>query len=294
MARAPRHRTIPLADGRRAHALTWPGRGVPFVFLHGLLDSAEGWTTMCRATDRRCVAVDLGGFGSSDLPAHPAFSAYAADVVAALDVLVPGRFVLVGHSLGGAVATAVTERLADRVAALVLLAPAGFGRIGLAEAVSIPGVRNVTHAMLPFALGNRHAVATAYRSVIANGLPPDEEIVARVVERHADLVAAAREATKAVVRGGLSKRAFHRRRVAYDGPVAVVWGDRDRLVPISHLAGVATAFPHVEAEVWPGMGHHPQCERPRELLALLERTAEAADARRAARGRPRDAAGRAA
>lgn len=277
-ARAPRHRTIPLPDGRRAHALVWPGADdLTVVLLHGLLDSAEGWTPTCRALDRRCVAVDLGGFGRSDLPAHPAFSAYAADVISVLDRLAPGRIVLVGHSLGGGVATAVAERLGtDRVAALVLLAPAGYGRIGLAELISIPGVRNVTHAMLPYALGSRGTVSRAYRTMVANGLTAGEDVVSRVVDRHTELVAGAREATKAVVRGGLSKRAFHRRTVEYDGPVTVVWGDRDRLVPPAHLAGVATAFPHVEAQVWQGMGHHPQCEQPERLVALLEKTAATA------------------
>lgn len=50
--------------------------------------------------------------------------------------------------LGGAVATALAELMPERVAGLVLLAPAGFGRIHLAEAVSLPGVRHVVQATL--------------------------------------------------------------------------------------------------------------------------------------------------
>ena len=70
-------------------------------------------------------------------------------VLAALDV---HDFTLVGHSLGGAVATALAERLRDDVAALVLIAPAGFGRIHLAEAIQLPGVRTVVRHGLPLAL----------------------------------------------------------------------------------------------------------------------------------------------
>jgi len=268
-ARAAVSHQVELGDGRVLHARVWPGHGAPLVLLHGLLDSADGWTSLCQATSRPCVAFDLAGFGASDLPTHPAFSAYAVDVIAGIDELIAGDFVLVGHSLGGAVATAIAERIPDRVCALVLLAPAGFGRIGLAELISIPGVRNATEFALPLALRNRTLVGTAYRVLVANRLAAADDIVDRVVD-HGHLVAGAREATKAVVRGGLSKRAFHRRTVDYDGPVTVVWGDRDRLVPIAHLAGVATAFPHVDAQVWPGMGHHPQRERPDELLMLVE------------------------
>lgn len=279
-ARRPVSRTVELADARVLHARVWEGEGVPLVLLHGLLDSSEGWTDLCRSTRRPCVAFDLPGFGASDMPAFPAFSSYAHDVIAGVEELVDGEFALVGHSLGGAIATAVAERIPSRVCALLLLAPAGFGRIRLAEAISLPGMRNLTQLALPRALRSRVAVGTAYRVMIANELGAADDIIDRVVA-HGDLVPAAREATKAVVRGGLSKRAFHRRRIDYSGPVTVVWGDHDRLVPVAHMAGVAHAFPHVDAHVWPGMGHHPQLERPDELLALIESICGRARAARA-------------
>lgn len=269
-SRRPVSRFVTLRDGRRAHALSWPGRGTPLIVLHGLLDSAEGWGALCREISRPCLAVDLAGFGRSDAPSRPSFNGYADDVIAVMDALCPGDAVLVGHSLGGGVATAVAERLGDRVRALVLLAPAGFGRIALAEAVSIPGVRDATQRLLPLAMRSRFALSTAYRLMIAGGVDAEPEILDRILDHEGNLVLGAREATKAVVRGGLSKRAFHKRRVPYEGPVTVVWGDRDRLVPMGHMTGVARAFPHVDAEVWEGMAHHPQQERPAELAALVE------------------------
>jgi pimeloyl-ACP methyl ester carboxylesterase len=102
-----------------------------------------------------------------------------------------------------------------------------------------------------------------------------------------ELVPGAREATRAVVAAGLSERAFHRRRVGYGGPVTVLWGDRDRLVPPRHRDGVRTAFPHAELLLWSRMGHHPQRERPGELLALLDQ--DAGEGRAASEGRERAA-----
>jgi pimeloyl-ACP methyl ester carboxylesterase len=250
----------------------WPGQGTTIVALHGLLDSSAGWTALCRSTHRPCVAPDLGGFGSSSLPERPSLRAYAEDVVRALDRLGIGDVVLVGHSLGGGVATALAERQPDRVQALVLLAPAGFGRIPLAEAISIPGVRIVAERLLPFALGSRLTVGTAYRIMVANGQTPTDELLKRIVDGRGELADGAREATKAVVRAGLARQGFHRRPVDYGGPVVVVWGDRDRIVPIGHMAGVAAAFPHAETEVWSDMGHHPQVERPADLARLVETT----------------------
>ena len=61
-----------------------------------------------------------------------------------------------------------------------------------------------------------------------------------------------------------------------------LWGDRDRLVPLSHRDGVITAFPHAQVSVWKKMGHHPQRERPSELAQFVEAACR--------RARPREGA----
>ena len=257
-------------DGRRVHAEFHPGVGEPVVLLHGLLDSAAGWREFAAASERPCVAFDLPGFGRSDLPSRPRISAYAQDIADAIEALdLPDRFALVGHSLGGAVAAAVAERMPERVSSLVLLAPAGFGRIALAEAVTVPGVRELVQLALPLALGHRLPLQIAYRAVITNNHAPAREILDRVTERAGALVPAARQATQAVVAAGRSPRAFHRRRLAYTGPVTALWGTSDLVVPPSHRAGVRTAFPHAETVEWKGIGHHLQCEAVTELVAFV-------------------------
>lgn len=258
-----------LADGRSVVTRLWPGHGEPIVLLHGLLASSAAWDELCLATDRPCVAIDLPGFGASDPCAVPRVSAFADDVRATLDALGVERFALVGHSLGGAIAAAMVEPLAARVRALVMLAPAGFGRIALAEAVSLPGVRTITERALPFALSRRLPLTLAYRAVVANGLAPDSDEIDRVLARGAGLAPGVRDATRAVVHAGLSRQAFHRRRVAYDGPVTALWGDRDRMVPSAHRRGVLAAFPQADVQVWEGMGHHPLRERRDDLIDLV-------------------------
>lgn len=262
---------IELPGDRIVTGLRWGGRGVPVVLLHGLLDSSEGWSQLAGSMTRPCYAIDLAGFGGSSPPLRPSLRAFAEDVAAALDELGIKHFVLVGHSFGGGVAAALSELMPKRIEALVLLAPAGFGRIPLAEAISLPGLRNVSQLLLPFALGNRLALGTAYRVLIANGASPAPGVLERVIDRHGELVPGAREATKAIVRAGLSPKGFRHRILRYRGPVDVVWGDRDRMVPRGHLAGVAAAYPQLKTEIWPNMGHHPQRERPRRLANLVDR-----------------------
>ena len=82
------------------------------------------------AAERRVAALDWPGFGASDKPL-PATFTYSAEGYAALlgpwmDGLGLGRAVLLGNSVGGAVAVLHALAQPQRVAGLVLVAPGGF------------------------------------------------------------------------------------------------------------------------------------------------------------------------
>jgi pimeloyl-ACP methyl ester carboxylesterase len=263
-------RAVALPDGRRVSVECWPGDGAPLVLLHGLLDCAVGWKHLAAVMRRPCFAVDLPGFGDSDRPTRNRISAYVEDVQAALAALGVHEFTLVGHSLGGAVATGLAERLGDDVAALVLIAPAGFGRIHLAEAIQLPGVRTLVRHALPVALANPVTASGVYMAVVGHGHLPDPELAERLRKNAFRWAPGAACANEAITASGLSPRAFYRRELEYAGPVSALWGDRDRLVPLAHRDGVVTAFPQAQVSVWKKMGHHPQRERPSELAQFVE------------------------
>jgi pimeloyl-ACP methyl ester carboxylesterase len=270
--------TLTLEDGRSLCVRRWPGVGDPLVLLHGLLDSSEGWDHLAELPCAR-IAFDLPGFGHSDPPARGSLAGYAQDIAAGLELLGVERFNLVGHSLGGGIAAALAEMMPERVGAVVLVAPVGFGRIRLAEAASLPGIRTLVRGAMPFALSSRLAVTAAYLTMASNGLIPERAIVDRVTDRGGQLVPGAREGMRAAAEAGRSRHAFHRRGIAYDGPVFAIWGDHDRLVPVSHREGVLAAFPQATVEVWRGMGHHPIRDRFEDLIAIIERAAGAAERR---------------
>jgi pimeloyl-ACP methyl ester carboxylesterase len=286
--RAPDVRDVRLPAGRRLRVRSWPGDGRPLVLLHGLLDDSEGWTALAMDTHRPCIAIDLPGFGGSELPLRPRISAYADDVAAGLNGLGIDDCTLVGHSLGGAVATAVAERH-DGVRALVLLAPAGYGPIRLAEVFALPGVRDIAQLMLPLALVSPLLVTAGYATFVAHGRLPSRDLTERLRRRAFQSAPGVRAAVTAIAAAGRSKHGFHARPVAFDGPVAALWGARDALVPLDHTRAVKTALPQVHLEVWPRMGHHPQRERPAQLSRFIERHAAEAKApsqpRRATRTR---------
>ena len=255
----------------------YPGSGTPVVLLHGLLDSSHGWHEVASRSERPCYAFDLPGFGGSTCPPYERIASYARDVGQALELLGLERYVLVGHSFGGAVATATCEQRPDEVASLVLIAPAGYGRIALAELAAAPGIRQLVQAGLPLALTNPVAMTAIYGLWVANGRRPDQALMERCRRDAFRVVGGARQAIRTIVRCGIDKRAFFRRRVDYSGPVVVLWGDRDRLVPVRHADRVHTTFPQADVQVWEGMGHHPQRERIRPFCALVERACRAAE-----------------
>jgi pyruvate dehydrogenase E2 component (dihydrolipoamide acetyltransferase) len=284
-ARAWEVRDVTLPDGRRLRVRCWPGRGRPLVLLHGLFDDAEGWDALARDTRRPCYAFDLPGFGGSQGPTRPRVSAYAEDVVAGLEALEVAECTLVGHSLGGAIAVAVAER-SPAVGALALLAPVGFGPIRLADCMTLPGFVDLWQFALPVALVNPLTVTAAYTTFVAHGRLPSRDLMARLRRRAFRSGPGVRAATVAIAASGHSARGFARREIAFDGPVAVVWGGRDALVPTGHIAALQRALPQAHVEVWDGMGHHPQRERPVALARFIERHAS----RRPRGRRPRDRA----
>jgi pyruvate dehydrogenase E2 component (dihydrolipoamide acetyltransferase) len=262
---------VTLPDGRRLRLRCWPGRGHPLVLLHGLLD-AEGWDALARDTGRPCYAIDVPRFGASDGPTRPRISAYAEAVVHGLAATGVGDCTLVGHSLGGAIAVAAAER-SPAVRGLALLAPVGFGPIAIADWVSMPGVIDLAQLALPVALVNPLTVTAAYTTFVAHGRLPSRDLMARLHKRAFRCGPGVRDATIAIAAAGHSLRGFAHRPIDFEGPVAAVWGARDALVPLHHAQALHRVLPQAHVEVWPGMGHHPQRERPVALARFIERHA---------------------
>ena len=275
--RTPRVHDVELGSNRRIRVRHYDGAGTPVVLLHGLLDSSEGWHGLASPAGRAFYAVDLPGFGGSTCPRYERIASYARDVGRAVDALGLDRFVLVGHSFGGAVATALTEQRPHQVASLVLAAPAGYGRIALAELATRRLFQHAVQAALPLALANPFTMSAIYSFWVANGLRPDETLLGRCRKDAFRVVPGARQAVRTIVRCGIDQRAFFRREIDFDGPVTALWGTRDRLVPVRHAQRVLRPFPHADVQVWEGMGHHPQHERIRPFGALVERACLAAE-----------------
>ena len=100
-----------------------------FVFIHGFGGHAEQWQYQLQkfALENRVIAVDLRGHGLSDKPGTGYdMPQLIEDLETALTLLrVKGKFVLVGHSYGGAIVTEYALKHAERIERLILIATAG-------------------------------------------------------------------------------------------------------------------------------------------------------------------------
>lgn len=270
----------------------WPGHGRPVVLVHGFMDSAHGWDGYCKATHRPCYALDLPGFGESSAPKQAELSTYARAVCAVIDHFELEEVILVGHSLGGAVATAVADLIPERVLSLVLLAPAGFGPLPLAELADRPVVRRLLPAAVPLAMVNPLISGALYALEVSGGHFAPLGLQARLVRQAFRGPRGAEAALQTLARMSEAlRKGPARSNPAYTGPVSALWGTRDRLVPVAHADLFRAAFPKGHLEVWTGMAHHPQVEHPHRLARFIERSASRARdehrrRRRAARRRP--------
>lgn len=103
-----------------------PEAGEPIVMLHGFPESHRTWRSVAPdlVRDFRVVAPDQRGFAGSDKP--EGVEAYRTeriveDLTALADALGLGRFTLVGHDWGGAVAWAAALKHPDRIARLAIV-----------------------------------------------------------------------------------------------------------------------------------------------------------------------------
>jgi len=103
------------------------GQGITVLLLHGFLDAGGTWDWVGHKLAQRGFevrAIDFRGFGDSDrVPTggYYHFPDYVADLDALLAQLQPQRLLLVGHSMGGTVASLFSGARPERVHKLVLL-----------------------------------------------------------------------------------------------------------------------------------------------------------------------------
>jgi len=97
--------------------------GLPIVLIHGAGENHLAWPAgLRRLSDATVYAVDLPGHGKSTGAGRTTVKDYADWLATPLDRLGTGPAILIGHSMGGAIAQLMALNHPARVAGLVLIA----------------------------------------------------------------------------------------------------------------------------------------------------------------------------
>lgn len=225
------------------------------VLLHGFGGDLNNWLFNLGplSAGRAVYALDLPGHGGS--------VKQPADLVAALreflDTQGISRAHLVGHSMGGLVAAELALADPDRVLSLTLIAPAGMG-----EEIN----RDYIDGFI--AATGRRDLKPVLQRLFAN---PD--LVSRSMID--DVLRYKRLDGVQETLGTLRDRLFPEGRQArvvdlgeYSGPLLVIWGERDEVIPATQAHAVPG---RAETHVLPDVGHSPHMEAAGDVNRLLER-----------------------
>ncbi|MBS1154062.1 MAG: yugF [Myxococcaceae bacterium] len=250
----PPLKTARLATGPFGY--TDEGTGPAVVAVHGLPGSSRDFRWLGAALPRtvRFVRLDMPGFGGTPLATAPGpqIDTRGAFVAQALEALGLQRCVLLGHSMGGAVALSAAVQAPSRVAALALLSSIGlrphrlvrrfWGRAGWARAVDAPFLRAPARA----------ALKAAFR---LSGFPSSTT---------SDEVAQTLRCLAA-----LDFEIQQRNTAALRVPVLTAWAADDAFIERQVFEEHAAALPAGPRLSWPRGGHNIQKTQAVELAQAL-------------------------
>jgi pimeloyl-ACP methyl ester carboxylesterase len=251
------------------------GQGEPVVLLHGFGASADSWNRFAKPLTRRyhVIAPDQPGWGASTRIESASYG-YPAQVERLhqfLSALALKRVHLVGHSMGGFIASAYAARYPAEVITLGLIAPHG-----MVEPEPSELFRDV-------AKGNNWLVATTrpefdrlLNKVFAKR-PYTPKAVLNYLADHA--IRNSAKSAKIFAEMQTNNPPLADRLANVTAPTWIVWGDQDRVLHVSSADLFRLGIRNSEVMIIPGSGHMPLVENAgacaRAWLAFVEKSRQA-------------------
>ena len=230
------------------------------IFIHGSGPGASGWSNFkhnvsaFQEAGYRCIVYDQWGYGKTSKPqdVDHTLDFFVDGLVSLMDSADVANAVLVGNSLGGAVALGLALRHPERVEKLILMAPGGIE--SREDYFSMPGIQ----AMVKYPMGSpeftKEVLAQLLTQLVYDPVNVDDELVD---ERWATL-----ETQNAHVLATMQIPDLSDQLASIDINTLVFWGTEDRFCPASGTWKILQMKGNVQAELVNYCGHWVMSEYP--------------------------------
>lgn len=230
------------------------------IFIHGSGPGASGWSNFkhnvfaFQEAGYHCIVYDQWGYGKTSKPQDidHTLDFFVDGLVSLMDSANVASAVLVGNSLGGAVALGLALRHPERVEKLILMAPGGIE--SREDYFSMPGIQ----AMVKYPMGSpeftKEVLAQLLTQLVYDPINVDDELVN---ERWATL-----ETQNAHVLATMQIPDLTDRLASIDISTLVFWGTEDRFCPASGTWKILQMKGNVQAELVNYCGHWVMSEYP--------------------------------
>ncbi len=267
------HSRFAEVDGVRVHFQEAGQPEAPvMILIHGFASSNLVWSKVLLELAEqgfRVIAPDLLGYGYSAKPRDLEYTIgrQAKMVVGLMQELGIDRANIVGSSYGGAVAATIALDYPALVEKLVLVGAVTNNRPTRYMLMRLFGSPVIGDILSPLVVGSRRLLRMRMKRVYdRHAWPMDER---RVEARHLPL--RTRGTHRAIIR---TVRRWNAERISSDAhlitqPTLIVWGDRDREVPLADGYRLKEEIPNGRLIVFDHCGHLPHEEYPEEFIEIV-------------------------
>ncbi len=253
------------------------GEGSPVLLLHGFGASSYTWRHVepaLVAAGHRVLTVDLKGFGLSEKPHDERYSIFDQAVLISdfIDLLGLKEVTLIGHSLGGGVALALTldddPDKRKRIAKLILIDTVAYAQnIPIAfNILRTPVIGKLGSRLVPLDVQTRVALKLAYYD--------DSKFDETDVKRYADPLKdkGSRHAMIQTARQIMPENLpeLSRRYKTVTIPTLIIWCDHDKVIKPTIGLRPHNDLPNSTFRVVRECGHMPQEEKPQQTVRLIQ------------------------
>lgn len=235
--------------------------GLPLVLIHGLFGSLDNLGVLARGLkdDRRLIQLDVRNHGLSPRAQQMDYALMAQDVLDTLDAMQVDRFTVIGHSMGGKIAMAMTALAPDRIAEMVVIDIAPVAYTTRHHDDIFAALNAVTEARIT----TRSEATALMRQMIS-----EEGVIQFLLKSFHE---GEWRFNVPVLLACYDNIIGWQPLAPWSHPVLFIRGERSPYLADAYRDALLTQFPQARAHVITGAGHWVHAEKPDAVLRAIRR-----------------------